>query len=215
MSESSIAIIDYGMGNLKSVSNALNHLGYSCHITNDPAHIRDSNIIILPGVGAFGTAMKNLRSLGLDSVLTEEVMVKKKPFLGICLGMQLIAETSDEKGSHSGLGWIKGKIKHLPETGLRIPHVGWNILNYKDESPLYQGLGKNPSVYFVHSYYMECNQELADAYSDYGLPFTVSVCQDNIHAVQYHPEKSHHTGLHILQNFLTYAEEYQKGGSEC
>lgn len=199
------------MGNLKSVSNALKYLGYTTHITHDDALIRDCDAIILPGVGAFGTAMNNLKSKRLDTVLTEEVMNNKKPFLGICLGMQLIAETSQEKGAHAGLGWIKADIKHLPEKGWRIPHVGWNILNYQSNSPLYQGLEPPVSVYFVHSYYMDCQEDYVDAYSDYGIPFTASVWRDNINAVQYHPEKSHHAGLHILKNFLDYAEMQTHG----
>lgn len=197
-----IVIIDYGMGNLNSVKNAFHFLGYESTITHDAKLIMNSDIIILPGVGAFGKAMENLKSMGLDQLLTDAVIVNKKPFLGICLGMQLIAESSEEKGRHTGLGWIPGRIKHLPSSTLRLPHIGWNPLIYSKNTPLYQHLPENSSVYFVHSYYYDGDENYVTAYADYGLRFPASISKDNIHAVQYHPEKSHRTGLTILKNFM-------------
>lgn len=202
MEKHKIVIIDYGIGNLNSVKNALTFLGYESIITHDQNLIKDSSVIILPGVGAFGKAMENLKKTGLDQALTDAVLVNKKPFLGICLGMQLIAESSEEKGQHAGLGWIPGHIKHLPETRLRLPHIGWNPLIYSKTAPLYRNLPDNPSVYFVHSYYYDGDERYIDAYADYGLRFAASIAKDNIHGVQFHPEKSHHTGLTILKNFM-------------
>lgn len=202
MNQKKITIIDYGMGNLHSISNALSYLGYTPIVTSDNEIIEQSDAIILPGVGAFGQAMHNLNKSGLDKILTEKVVTCKTPFLGICLGMQLLAESSDEKGHHEGLGWIPGHVKHLPKDELRVPHVGWNHLDFKQPSPLYANLSQHPSVYFVHSHHFECEAKYIDAVTDYGMPITASIIKDNIHAVQYHPEKSHHIGLTILQNFM-------------
>jgi len=200
-----IAIIDYGMGNKHSVYNALNYIGVDAVITNDGREIKKAERIILPGVGAFGAAMENLRQFGLQEILHEEVMMKGKPFLGICLGMQLLAETGTEKGLFRGLGWIAGEVLKLqPEgDGYKLPHVGWNDIDIKQDSPLFKGLKKERAFYFVHSYAMHLkdHQDLA-AESDYGVKFTAAVQKDNIFATQFHPEKSQKNGLTVLENFV-------------
>lgn len=202
-----IAIIDYGMGNKHSVYNALKYIGADAFISSDAYEISRAEKIILPGVGAFGAAMENLQQLGLRDILNEEVIVKGKPFLGICLGMQLLAETGTEKGLFPGLGWIAGDVLKLrPEDdGFKLPHVGWNDIKLVQDSDLFKGLKKERAFYFVHSYVMQLkdSRDLA-AESDYGEKFTAAVQKDNIFATQFHPEKSQKNGLIILENFVNW-----------
>jgi glutamine amidotransferase len=197
-----ICIIDYGMGNLGSIVNALRFIGYDAIVTDSHPVIEKGDVIILPGVGAFGKAVENLKAKGLDTLLTDQVIARKKPFLGICLGMQLLAHSSEESPSHAGLGWIPGKVKCLPKNLERVPHMGWNHLDMPRANALYKDLPERPDVYFVHSYYFDAEPQYVSAYSNYGIRFTASLSHDNIHAVQYHPEKSHHTGLTVLKNFM-------------
>lgn len=198
-----IAIIDYDAGNLKSVEKAFIRLGADPIITRDRDTILKADYVILPGVGSFGDAMKNLRKFGLDKVI-HEVVECGTPFLGICLGLQLLFESSEESPGVEGLGILKGKIMRIPEAeGLKIPHMGWNSLNYPNPGRLYQGIPENNYVYFVHSYYLKAeNPGIVVATTDYSTEIHASVEQDNVFACQFHPEKSSEWGLKILDNFI-------------
>ncbi len=198
-----IAIIDYGVGNLSSVFNALQAIGVKAEITDDPAKIRAADKIILPGVGAFKAGMKNLQDLGIIPVLHEEIIVKKKPFLGICLGMQLIFSKSYEDGETQGLDWIKGEVVRfeVEKQGLRVPHVGWNEVKCDTKSPLFKNSQEIQHFYFVHSYYPVPEEKVSIGVCDYGVNFTAVLQKENIFATQFHPEKSQHEGLEILRRF--------------
>lgn len=200
-----IAIVDYGLGNLRSVAGAVEHLGHAAVITADPAALRDAAKLILPGVGAFGDGMANLRARGLDEVLGREVLERGKPLLGICLGFQLIAEASEEFGEHSGLGWIAGRVRRLrpKDPGLPLPHVGWNDLFQVKPSRLFEGIADGALFYFVHSYCLEtAASDLVVGEAEYGGRFVAAIEHDNIAATQFHPEKSQRDGLAVLGNFL-------------
>lgn len=194
-----IAIIDYGMGNLRSVQKAFEFVGYDAVITDDIEKIRKADKIVLPGVGAFGDAIKTIREKHIDEEIYKAVDLKK-PFLGICLGMQMVFDKSYEYGEHEGLGIIKGEIKLLPDN-VKIPHIGWNSLDIKMRSPLFEGLGDEPYVYFVHSYFLETDAPVVSATTFYGREIQVAAQKDNVFALQFHPEKSGNTGLKILKNF--------------
>lgn len=198
-----IAMIDYDAGNIKSVEKALQKLGADVVITNDPEVILGADKVILPGVGAFGDAMANLRKYGLDDVI-RKVVAKGTPFFGICLGLQLLFERSDETPGVEGLGILKGEILRIPENGdLKIPHMGWNSLHLQNEGRLFQGLAENSYVYFVHSYYLKAEEEsIVKATTEYGVTIHASVEKDNVFACQFHPEKSSDVGLQILKNFV-------------
>lgn len=195
-----IAIIDYGAGNLFSVQNALNYLGLENKITSDKAEIVNADRLILPGVGAFGDAMDKLNRSGLVDTIKSEAA--KKPFLGICLGMQLLFEKSFEFGEFSGLSLIKGAVRLMkPEGGLSVPQMGWNALEYNRECPLLEGIGAGKYVYFVHSYAADCGSDDVYAYADYGGKVPALVGNGFVYGAQFHPEKSGDTGLLILRNF--------------
>lgn len=198
-----IAILDYDAGNIKSVEKAMAYLGKEAKITRDREEILSSTHVILPGVGSFGDAMGKLRSYGLDQVIYE-VVERKIPFLGICLGLQLLYERSDETPGVEGLGLLKGTINRIPDCpGLKIPHMGWNSLKVKPGATLFQGIEDNPYVYFVHSYYLKAdNADEVAATTQYSTLIHASVEKDNIFACQFHPEKSSTVGLKILQNFI-------------
>lgn len=203
-----IAIIDYGMGNLRSVQKALESLSHEALITDDPARLREATHVILPGVGAFGDAMERLRATGLDRAV-RELADAGKPLLGICLGMQLLFESSTEGGYHEGLGLIPSAIVRFPaDMGLKVPHMGWNSLTPRAGCPLYAGVEKKPYVYFVHSYYAA---EISDAWTaatcEYGVTFTAAVQRGNVFGTQYHPEKSSAAGLAMLKNFVAFKGE--------
>ena len=200
-----IAIIDYDAGNLKSVEKALQHLSYECKITRDAKEILKADRVILPGVGAFGDAMEKLKKYGLVEII-KQVIEKKTPFLGICLGLQLMFESSDEAPGVEGLGILPGKIVAFPKKeGYKIPHMGWNSLEIKENATLFQGLEKNPYVYFVHSFYLEAENEFdVAATTEYITHVHASVEHKNIFACQFHPEKSGDVGLQILKNFCEY-----------
>ena len=197
-----IAIIDYDAGNLRSVEKALLSLGETPVITRDRKTILKADKVILPGVGSFGDAMGKLEQYGLVDVIHETVD-QGTPFLGICLGLQLLFERSDEAPGVEGLGILKGEILRIPDgEGLKIPHMGWNSLKLQNDGRLFRGLWEKPYVYFVHSYYLKAEEEqIVKATTCYGTLIHASVEQDNIFACQFHPEKSSGTGLRILKNF--------------
>ena len=198
-----IAIIDYDAGNIKSVEKALKRLGQEVKVTRDREEILYADKVILPGVGSFGDAMEKLVNYGLKDVIYE-VVDKKIPFLGICLGMQLLFERSDETPGVDGLGILKGEILRIPETsGLKIPHMGWNSLEFHGNGKLFKGLPSEPYVYFVHSYYLKAEeQEIVTATAEYGTCIHASVEKGQVFGCQFHPEKSSDIGIQILQNFV-------------
>jgi glutamine amidotransferase len=197
-----IAIIDYDAGNLKSVEKALQYLGEECIVTRDKEKLLKADKIILPGVGAFGDAMEKLHKFGLVDVI-HKLVKENKPFLGICLGLQLMFESSEEGPGVKGLGLLPGKIVKFPEKeGFKIPHMGWNSIDVKEESRLFKGVSNNSYVYFVHSYYLQAeNENDVAATTEYITHVHASVEHDNIFACQFHPEKSGDVGLRILKNF--------------
>lgn len=211
-----IAIIDYNAGNLKSVENALAVLGQECVVTRDYKEIMRADRVILPGVGAFGQAMEQIKKYELDKVI-HEIAHTKKPFLGICLGLQLLFEGSDESQGVEGLHLLDGKIKRIPDKeGLKIPHIGWNSLNLCNDGRLFKGVKEDAYVYFVHSYYLEAaDPQIVKATADYGVKIHASVEKDNIFACQFHPEKSSAVGFQILKNFAAMEAEVcrYEGGS--
>lgn len=201
--KSMIAIIDYGSGNLKSIRNGFNRVGAQALVTNDKEELKKADVMILPGVGAFGTAMGNLKKY--EDIIHQHIR-DEKPFLGVCLGLQVLFSESEESPGVKGLDVFSGKVQRFPETlpanGLKIPHMGWNNLNIKRDSPLLEGIGSD-YMYFVHSYYVRPDdEEVVVATVDYGVEVPAVVAQDNVFATQFHPEKSGEVGLEILKNFL-------------
>lgn len=196
-------IIDYDAGNIKSVEKALVSLGEEVRISRDRDELLTADRVILPGVGNFGDAMEKLHSYGLVSVI-EEIARQGKPFLGICLGLQLLFERSDEAPGVAGLGLVKGEILRIPdEAGLKIPHIGWNSLTLQNEGRLFAGIEGEPYVYFVHSYYLKAaDPQIVKARTRYGVDIDASVEQGNVFACQFHPEKSSRLGLQLLKNFV-------------
>lgn len=202
-----IGIINYGMGNLLSVVNAFEYLGAEIKICNTPEEIEHCEKIVLPGVGAFADCMRNLQKMNFIVALNDFAFTKKRPVLGICLGMQAMAKKSYEFGEHTGLGWFDAEVmKIIPiSPTLRVPHVGWNEITYRQDSPLFTELPENPDFYFVHSYFMKCNDiRDIDATVGYGGTLTAAVRNDNIFATQFHPEKSQDYGLKVIENFLNW-----------
>lgn len=197
-----IAIIDYDAGNIKSVEKALVSLGQEVRVTRDAQEILSADKVILPGVGHFGDAMEKLHRYGLVDVI-HRVVQQKKPFLGICLGLQLLFERSDEAPGVEGLGVLKGEILRIPEQeGLKIPHMGWNSLHLQNDGRLFRGILEDTYVYFVHSYYLKAaDEQIVKATTQYSTCIHASVEQDNVFACQFHPEKSSTWGLKILENF--------------
>ncbi|OGV49310.1 MAG: imidazole glycerol phosphate synthase, glutamine amidotransferase subunit [Lentisphaerae bacterium GWF2_52_8] len=201
-------LINYGMGNIRSVGNALTRLSASYFVSSDKDDLAKADAYILPGVGAFSHAMANIAARGLFGPLTHEVMEKKKPFLGICLGMQLMAEDSMEKGFHKGFGWLPGHVRKLDaHNGLRIPHVGWNELEIRNENQLFTNVPPDANFYFDHSYALcEADENMVAALCDYGAPFVAALRKGNLFGTQFHPEKSHVQGLRVFRNFLNFVE---------
>ena len=201
-----IGMIDYDAGNIKSVEKALNYLGEEVVVTRDPEILRSCEKVILPGVGSFGAAMEKLHKYELVPVI-KEIVAKGTPFLGICLGLQLLFESSEESPGVKGLGLLKGKIVRLPQSELKVPQIGWNSLEFPKESVLFKGINTGEYVYFVHSYYLKAEEDIVAATTEYGVTVHAAVEKDNIFACQFHPEKSSVVGLNILKNFVEYKED--------
>ena len=199
-----VAIIDYDAGNIRSVEKAIRYLGKEVTVTSEPEEILAADRVILPGVGAFGDAMKRLHAMGLVEVI-RQAADRGTPFLGICLGLQLLFEKSEESPGVPGLGLLQGEILRLPELpGLKVPHIGWNSLKYPNPGRLFRGIPEDSYVYFVHSYYLKAQDEgIVTATTEYGTLVHASVESGNLFACQFHPEKSSETGLTILENFLS------------
>ncbi|NOU18346.1 MAG: imidazole glycerol phosphate synthase subunit HisH [Bacteroidales bacterium] len=200
-----ITIINYGMGNLGSITNMIKRVGFSSEITSDLLKIESASKIILPGVGHFDKAMQNIISLGLLDIIKKKALVDKTPILGICLGMQLMCKNSEE-GNEKGIGLINAEVKKFKFSNnilYKVPHMGWNLINISKESPLLFGMNETPRFYFVHSYYVMCN-DINDVLSttSYGFDFHSSFAHNNIMGVQFHPEKSHKFGMQLLKNFI-------------
>ena len=203
--KSKIVVVDYGMGNLRSIQRALNNCGVQSIISKNYDEILNADKIILPGVGHFSSAMNNLNIHGLIPALNEAVLIKKTPILGICLGMQIMGKTSEE-GNVNGLGWIDANIKSFEVKDTlkyKVPHIGWNNTTQSNNSPLFKGISENELFYFVHSFHavMETDSQ-SIGITNYSYDFTSAYSKDNIFGVQFHPEKSHDTGLKLLKNFI-------------
>lgn len=201
-----IGIIDYGSGNFGSVWNAVSKLNVKMIRVTQSSELKDCSGIILPGVGAFGASMKKLHDMEIVESLTNEVLVEKKPFLGICVGMQILAKKGFEHGEHAGLGWIDGEVRRLLENNLPLPHVGWNtITSGIDTSPLTKGIDGDATFYFVHSFRLETSDSnIITLRTKYSEEFISAVSKDNIHGVQFHPEKSQFYGLKLIENFVEF-----------
>lgn len=202
-----VAIIDYDMGNVRSIENAIDHCGeYKIIVTNESNQILNADTIILPGVGAYPDAMRKLKNRNLISILNKAVIEQKKPTLGICLGMQLLFEESEEKGITEGLGWIPGKVRYMmPGHGLRVPHIGWNSLIIQTNDNLFNFLKTDKDFYFVHSLHAECDDKFVLAKFNYGVQMNAAVRNNNIIGMQFHPEKSQKNGLALLNSFFEWA----------
>ena len=198
-----IALIDYGAGNVESVAKALRHLGKPVELTSDAGFIRKADAVVLPGVGAFGDAVSQLRLRGLEQVVRESALDSQRPFLGICVGLQMLFDSSEESPEAEGLKLMGGKVLRLPsDSGLKVPHIGWNSIEYNHDCPLFAGLPEQPYVYFVHSYYLHAdNPSVVAAKAHYGTEIHAAVWKDRCFATQFHPEKSGEIGLSILNNF--------------
>lgn len=204
MEKTSVCIIDYGMGNVRSVYNVFNALHCAVKVSGEPGDIKGATHIVLPGVGAFGAAVEKIKKMSSFEVLIEEVFKAKKPFLGICVGMQILADTGNEHGLFKGLGWVAGETKKINSNGLPLPHVGWNNFSTFKEDPIFRGVTGESDFYYVHSYaFFAKNKEEVIAACDYGEEFPSVIRKDNIYGVQFHPEKSQKTGLRLLENFLS------------
>lgn len=201
-----IGLIDYGAGNFASVLNALEYLGLDTIRVAEPGHLQGATHLVLPGVGAFAAAMRRLEASGLIDALREDALVRRKPFLGICVGMQLLARTGKEFETCPGLGWIEGSVEKIDTgaSGLRLPHIGWNSVHAKRDSPLFRNLGDPATFYFVHSYHLlPADADATIATCRYGSDVVSVVGKDNVFGVQFHPEKSQRDGLRLLANFAT------------
>lgn len=199
-----IAIIKYGMGNIASVQKAIDRLGYRSVITDNPKEIKQADFIILPGVGSFAKAMENLQKSGLDSILTQEVVKNKKPFIGICLGMQLLATYGNEPGNVKGLGWIDGEVvKIKARTDLRVPHLGWNDIKITENNKKFYKEFDGLDYYFIHSYHFEAKDKKDVVLTvKYGAPMVAALQKRNIYATQFHPEKSQNAGTRLLKKII-------------
>lgn len=210
MTGSPVGLVDYGMGNLLSVRSALETLGATVALCTTPADVEAAGRLVLPGVGAFGDCVRNLASRGLDAALRRAVLVQRTPLLGICLGMQALARKSQEAADGPGLGLVAGDVVRLDDDGgrLRIPHIGWNNVHHRAESPMFVGVPDGIDLYFVHSYAVRLDEaSQLEATTQYGAPVTAAIRTGPVWGTQFHPEKSQRHGLRILQNFLDWQPE--------
>ncbi len=199
-----LTLIDYGIGNLRSVYMAFRRLGVEPHVTADPHEVAQADALVLPGVGAFGDSIASLRALGLEQPIIAAVRAGV-PFLGICVGLQLLFEASEELGEHRGLGLLAGRVRRFAQ-GLTVPHMGWNQIHQAGPSPLWQGLPDHSYAYFVHSYYADAEERgVVAGWTDYGLDYASAIATGNLFGIQFHPEKSQDVGERILRNFLAVA----------
>jgi len=196
-----IAIVDYGMGNLRSVTNAFRRIGAPVVVTRDPAAIRSASALVVPGVGAFGKCVENLKGFGLFDLLKGEI-VAGKPYLGICLGMQILLESSEEAPGVEGMGVIKGRVARF-QGALKIPHMGWNSIDILRPNGILENIPTGSYFYFVHSYYPDPTEDVSAAATEYGITFASSIRKGNVFASQFHPEKSQEIGLRLLRNFVS------------
>ena len=203
MQNKSVCILDYGSGNVGSVLNMLQFLKYKCFVSNDPENIKKSSHIILPGVGSYGASMEKIKkSIPLD-ILENEVFKRKKPFLGICVGMQVLSEKGYEYGEHQGLGWIKGEVNKLETNNLPLPHIGWQEIQIIKSSPIFLNIKNSIDFYFLHSFVLKVKDEnLIISKSNYNENFCSAIQSKNVFGVQFHPEKSQKAGMQLLNNFL-------------
>lgn len=204
-----IIIVDYGIGNIRSIQNAFERLGVTKPIiAKNKETLRGASGLVLPGVGAFSSCSNRLTEIGLFDFLGELVTVYKKPILGICVGMQLMADSSTEGGLHKGLGWIPGTVERIDlPSEYRVPHVGWNTINIIQEKPIFSRVEQNSHFYFDHSYHFICDDQYVVATTNYGISITAAVRKENIFGVQFHPEKSSNSGLKFFRSYLNYIKE--------
>lgn len=215
-SKANIVIVDYGMGNIRSVHNALVRLGCTVTTSHDAQDILAADALILPGVGAFGEAVANLAARKLVEPILHAVRDEGKPLLGICLGMQLLADASEERGAHKGLSLIPGQVRSIPvPKGLRLPHIGWNGLTIRRKEPLFVDAQDGDAFYFVHSYHFVCDAAHVAATTDYGVDVVAAVQRDRVFGVQFHPERSQSKGLALLGNFVAYVNSGCKEAVPC
>lgn len=202
-----IMIIDYGMGNIGSIANALDNLEGKYFVSGKAGDLAKADAYVLPGVGAFASAIDNLRERDLIENLTSQVLEQKKPFFGICLGMQLLAKDSEELGFSKGLGWIDGHVVAMDAAdGLHVPHVGWNNVNVQGTDELFEGIDNEAHFFFDHSFHLKCDEKIIVGVHEYGVRQVSAIRQQNIFATQFHPEKSQRSGLKMLRNYLNYIE---------
>jgi glutamine amidotransferase len=199
-----VIIIDYGVGNVHSIAHAISYLGYPCEISRESKVIQQASALILPGVGAFGQAISNLHKFSLINILNDEVLGRRKPILGICLGMQILGHSSQESPGFKGLGWLDFEVVGLPEQGLKIPHVGWNTLKVNSKDSYFKNLEEEPHFYFDHSFYACAPHDLILGSCNYGVDLPAVVGKENILGVQFHPEKSQNNGLKLFRNFFNH-----------
>lgn len=204
MKNPKITVVEYGAGNTGSVSNAFSRLGYSrVKVTSQPEELLDSQLVVLPGVGCFGECASNLRSRGLEPVLRQAVFDGGIPILGICVGMQLLAECSEESEAHPGLGWIPGSVRKLsPKEGFPVPHVGWNAVHHNDTSTIFSRVPDDSDFYFDHNYAFNCDSKFVLATASYEVDIVAAIRSEHIFGVQFHPEKSHHNGLRLFRGLV-------------
>ena len=203
MDKVKVCLLDYGSGNIKSVLNLINYIGSEIVISNDKKDIEGCTHLILPGVGSFGTAMDKIKKEIPLSFLEQEVVTKKKPFLGICVGLQVLFQKGYEFGEHDGLGWLDGIVEKLDAENHPLPHIGWNSIKEKKPSPLFRGLGNINDFYFAHSFAVKTNATFVISKTIYGNTFCSAIQKDNIFGVQFHPEKSQSAGILLMKNFLS------------
>lgn len=210
MSRFRVAIVDYGAGNIHSVASAIRRLGYGVQLAAARDALESADAIVLPGVGAFGPAIGRLRDRGLDAAIWDAV-ARGRPLLGICLGMQLLADSSEEDGEHTGLGLVPGRVVHLRATeGIRVPHVGWQDVRVRIDAPLFRRTPSGSHFFFDHSFHFECADDVRAAVCEYGTEVTAAVQRGNVFGVQFHPEKSQTSGLRLLRSFFV-----AMGAAEC